>query len=83
MIDAYIFADTATDPFLRELSYKNITRSLYKVFDVKIILSKDEDGQKMDKILSEAVQELRANGQLQKIEGGVDLPYNNWQPSDH
>ncbi len=83
MIDAYIFADTATDPLLLELNYKNISRSLYKVFDVKIILSKDEHGKKINNILSKAIQELKANGQLHQIEGGVDLPYNNWQPSDH
>jgi len=81
LIDAYIFADTATDPLLLELGYKNISRQLYKVFDVKIILSKNEHGADIDKILSKAIKALKDSGQLQKIEGSVDLPYSDWQPN--
>lgn len=87
MIDGYIFADTSTDPILRQQRYKNISRSLYKVFDVKIIVAKGEhgeyvDGEYVDGELSKAIQKLRTNGQLQQIEESVNFPYNNWQPHD-
>jgi polar amino acid transport system substrate-binding protein len=36
-IDAYIFADTATDPVLKKLNLTNIRRSLYKTFEEKVI----------------------------------------------
>jgi polar amino acid transport system substrate-binding protein len=82
MIDGYIFADTSTDPLLLKLGYNNISRSLYKVFDVKIVLSKNENGKRIDDILSKSIQTLKANGRLQRIEESVNFPYDNWQPGD-
>lgn len=80
MIDAYLFADSSTDPLLKKLGYKNIERSLYKVFNVKIIIPKGEKGKLIDAILNDTISILEENGQLQQIEGVVDLPYDNWQP---
>jgi hypothetical protein len=82
MIDAYIFADTSTDPILRDQGFKNIARSLYKVFDVKIVIPKGTHGEFVDNVLSKAIQQLRSNGQLQQIEESVNFTYNNWQPKD-
>ena len=79
MTDAYIFADSSTDPLLKQLGYNNIKRSLYKVFDVKIIIPKGDKGKLIDSILINAIDKLEDNGQLQAIEGSVNLPYNNWQ----
>ncbi len=79
-IDAFIFADTATDGVLKDLGYTNIERSLYKRFDVKIILPKTEHGKQVDRMLSESIGKLRESGKLQEIEGPVDQPYDNWQP---
>jgi len=80
MIDAYIFADTATDPLLLQLGYKNIRRDLYKTFDVKIIISKSEHGKYIDNELSKAIKKLKSTGELKTIEESVNLPYKNWQP---
>jgi polar amino acid transport system substrate-binding protein len=82
MIDAYIFADTSTDPILQQQGYVDINRSLYKVFDVKIVIPKGAHGEYIDNELSKAIQKLRSNGQLQQIEESVNYPYNNWQPYD-
>lgn len=79
-IDGYIFADTPTDRVLRSIGLKNIQRQLYRTFDVKIILPKTERGRQVDKLLSEAIRKLKASGQMQKIVGPVDQPYDNWQP---
>ena len=79
-IDAFVFADNATDPVLKKLGLHNIKRSQYKRFDVKIILPKTERGKQVDKILSSAIEKLRQSGELQTIQGPVDMPYDDWQP---
>jgi len=79
-IDAFIFADSATDPVLLELGYENIQRRLYKTFDVKLIVAKNDHGRQVDRMLSTAINKLKKNGELQRIIATVDHPYNNWQP---
>ncbi len=79
-IDGFIFADFATDGFLKTGKIANIKRQLYKVFDVKIILPKGERGGPIDQALSKAIEGLSAKGEFQKIMSPIDLPYNDWQP---
>ncbi|WP_298752828.1 transporter substrate-binding domain-containing protein [uncultured Arcobacter sp.] len=79
-IDAFIFADFATDPFVKKEGYKNIKRELYKRFDSKIILAKNEKGKAADLMITNATAKLKASGKFQKIMDKIDLPYNNWQP---
>ncbi|MDM8552263.1 transporter substrate-binding domain-containing protein [Desulfobacterales bacterium HSG2] len=79
-IDAFVFSDVATDPILRKLGYTEIQRIPYKRFEVKIILPKTEHGKQVDRMLSDAIQELRKSGKLKEILGTVDQPYDNWQP---
>ncbi|MDR3555292.1 MAG: transporter substrate-binding domain-containing protein [Syntrophobacteraceae bacterium] len=79
-IDAFVFADNATDPVLKKLGLHNIKRTLYKRFDVKIILPKTERGKQVDKILSAAIEKMRQTGEFQKIQGPIDMPYDDWQP---
>lgn len=79
-IDGFIFADSATDPILKKLGYKNIRRQLYKRFEVKIILPKSEHGKEIDQMLTRAIEELKEDGTYEKIIGTVNKPYNNWQP---
>ena len=77
-IDGFLFADTPTDPVLKELGYENIQRRLYKVFEVKIILPKTERGKEVDKMLIKAIGKLRESGKLKEIEGPVDQPFKEW-----
>lgn len=79
-IDAFIFADFATDPFLKQSGSKDIQRSLYKVFESKIVLPKTQRGKDVDKMLTTAIEKLRKSKELEKIMHNIDLPYDNWQP---
>lgn len=79
-IDAFVFSDAATDVVLKELGFNDIKRTLYKRFDVKIILPKNDHGKKIDQMLTSTIQKLRASGEFDKIMGPIDLPYDNWQP---
>jgi len=79
-IDAFIFADFATDPLIKEIGLKNIKRELYKVFESKIILAKNEKGKSADLMITKATAKLKASGKFQKIMNKIDLPYDNWQP---
>lgn len=78
-IDAFIFADLASDPLVEKLKLKNIKRELYKTFDVKIILPKGEHGGATDKLLSEAIDKLKASGKWQQIMGPLDQPFKEKQ----
>lgn len=79
-IDAFIFADNASDPIINRLDLKNVKRQLYKVFDVKIVLPPGGHGSAVDNILTSTIQSLRDKGIYQKIMGPIDQPYDDWQP---
>lgn len=79
-IDAFIFADFATDPFLKDEKFKNLSRELYKVFDVKIVLAKNSKSKQIDRMLSTSISNLKQSGKYQEIMGKIDLAYSNWQP---
>jgi polar amino acid transport system substrate-binding protein len=79
-IDAFIFADFATDPYLKQMDNKKIKRELYKRFDSKIVFPKNEKGKQMDEMFISALDKLRTSGKLQKIVAPIDTQYDNWQP---
>ena len=74
-IDGFIFADFATDPVLKKLKFSNIKRQLFKVYDVKIILSKGTKGGAIDKKISVAIAKLKKSGEFGKIMSIIDKPY--------
>ncbi len=78
-IDGFIFADFATDPILKQLKFQNIKRELFKVYDVKIILSKGARDGDIDKKLTEAISKLRKSGEFDKIMSTIDKSFDNWQ----
>ncbi|MES1982042.1 MAG: transporter substrate-binding domain-containing protein [Pseudomonadota bacterium] len=79
-IDAFIFADFASDPLIRQNKLTNIKRQLFKRFDVKVILPKGARGGPTDKFLSENIAKLIKNGDMARIMGPIDAPFDNWQP---
>jgi len=79
-IDGLIFADAAIDNIIKSQGIKNIKRELYHRFDVKIILPKGGQGGETDKMLSEVIGKLKKSGKFNTIMGGIDAPYDNWQP---
>jgi polar amino acid transport system substrate-binding protein len=78
-IDAFVFADFASDPIVKAEGLSNIKRELYHRYDVKIILAKGARGGKVDSILVNTIKSLRAKGEYQKIMDLLDTPYDNWQ----
>ncbi|MGV8892209.1 MAG: hypothetical protein ACOH2K_04555 [Burkholderiaceae bacterium] len=79
-LDGFIFADMAADQIVKQDKLANIKRQLYKRFDVKIVLPKGARGGPTDKFLSENIAKLVKNGEMAKIIGPIDVPFNNWQP---
>jgi len=79
-IDAFIFADNASDPIIKKEKLSNIKRQLFKRFDVKVILPKGDRGGATDKFLSAAIDKLKKSGEFNKIMGVIDAPFDNWQP---
>lgn len=79
-IDGFVYADSVTDPILKELGLKNIRRTLYKVFDVAAVLPKGTAEGPLDQMLIEGLAKLKADGRYQAIIGPVAQPYDNWQP---
>lgn len=80
VIDAFIFADFASDPIVKGENLSNIKRELYYRFDVKIILPKGANGGEIDKFLTKTIKAMRAKGTFQTIMDPIDTPYDNWQP---
>lgn len=79
-LDAFVFADFASDPIVRQNKLTNIKRQLYKRFDVKIVLPQGGRGGATDKFLSDAIGKLVKSGEMAKIMGPIDAPFDNWQP---
>ena len=79
-LDAFIFADFASDPIVKERKLNKIKRQLFKRFNVKIILPKGGRGGPTDRFLSETIAKLRHSGEMARIMGPIDAPYDDWQP---
>lgn len=79
-IDAFIFADFASDPIVKGENLSNIKRELYYRFDVKIILPKGAKGGEVDNFLTKTIEAMRKKGTFQSIMDKIDTPYDNWQP---
>ena len=79
-LDGFIFADFACDPIIKADKLKNIKRTLYHRFDVKIVLPKGGNGGPVDKFLTETIEKLKASGEFAKIMVSIDTPFDPWQP---
>lgn len=80
-VDGLIYADNAIDPLVKMFNLTHIRRKLYKTFEVKIVFPKGGRGGPLDRMLSQAIGELRSSGKLKRILGTIDQPYDNWQPT--
>jgi polar amino acid transport system substrate-binding protein len=80
-IDAWLFAMPESDMALKKLGLKNIKRQEYGKYDVKALLPLGEKGKEIDKILSDLIGKLKANGKYQKIMAPIlDQKFDPWQP---
>lgn len=80
-IDAILWAQEESDLTLRKLKFKTIHREFWRAFDDVIIIPKGEKGDRMNKILSDALLALKKSGRLEAIYSKIHRPYNDWQPS--
>jgi polar amino acid transport system substrate-binding protein len=81
-IDAVLWAQEESDLTLRNLKLNMIWRSHYADFDDAIIIPKGPEGDETDRILSEALRELKASGRQEELYSKIHLPYDDWQPSE-
>lgn len=79
-IDAFIYADFAADSIVKKLNLKNINRKLYKEFEVKFILPKNEKSKQVDEYLSHHVNLLQRDGTWDRLIKPVAPKYSDWQP---
>jgi len=79
-LDAFVFADFASDPIVKQNHLTNIKRQLFKRFDVKIILPKGGRAGPTDMFLSENIAKLVKSGEMAKLMGPIDAPFDAWQP---
>jgi ABC-type amino acid transport substrate-binding protein len=82
-IDGYIFSQPSTDPILKKIGAKNIVRQYYETYNGKFILPKGAKGGEIDKMISDGMAKIRANGKYQEIMGGLlaaGAKYIEWQP---
>ena len=80
-IDGWIFAMPESDGALKKLGLKNIKRWEYAKYDVRIVLNKGPQGAEVDKILTDLIGKLKANGKYQKIMAPIlDQKFDPWQP---
>jgi polar amino acid transport system substrate-binding protein len=80
-IDGWIMAMPESDMALKKLGLKNIKRWEFAKYDVRIVLNKSAQGKEVDKILTDLIGKLKANGKYQKIMGPIlDQKFDPWQP---
>jgi len=78
--DGFIAEQDATDKFIRENKIKNLRRTLYATWDSSIVIPKGPQGQEIDRIVSDALRQLKASRELQKITDKIHRPFSDWQP---
>jgi ABC-type proline/glycine betaine transport system substrate-binding protein len=84
LIDGYIYGTEPGDSILRANrdSMKNIKRQLWDTYDIGYALAKGDKFKQTDKLLSDGLKKLKANGKLDKIMADVIKAgvYDDWQP---
>lgn len=81
-IDALVWAQEETDLTLKRLQISTIQREFWQAFDDVILIPKGPEGDRVDMILSDALNTLRASGQLEQLYSQIHRPYDDWQPSE-
>lgn len=78
--DGFIGEQDACDMFIRQNKAFNLRRTLFAKWKSSIMIRKGPDGEEVDRILSNALRQLKQNGELQKITDTIHRPYDDWQP---
>lgn len=78
--DGFIVEQDATDKFIRTHKIKNIRRTFYATWNSSILIPKGPKGEEIDRIVSGALRQLKASGELRKITDTIHQPFSDWQP---
>ena len=78
--DGFIVEQDAGDKFIRDNKIKPIRRTLYAKWHSSILIPKGPKGEKIDRIISDALQQLKKSGTLTPITETIHRPYTDWQP---
>lgn len=79
-IDAFLWAQEEGDLVLRQLGLKTIHRELHGRFNDVFLLPRGPRGEFVDRILTDAINQLRAGGRLEALYRRIHLPWDPWQP---
>ena len=82
-IDGFIFAQPSVDAALKRLGLKNVARAYYSTFQIKFIVQKGQGGGPVDKMLTDGMAKIKANGTYDKLMSAYNegaAQYINWQP---
>jgi polar amino acid transport system substrate-binding protein len=79
-IDGFLFAQEESDFTLKNMKEKNIHREFFKAYDDVIIIPKGPQGEETNKILSDALNKLKASGKLEELHNKIHVSYQDWQP---
>ncbi len=69
-----------TDDYIKRNKIKNLRRVLYATWDSCVVISKGPNQEKIDRIISTALRQLKQDGRLTEIISNIHQPYNDWQP---
>jgi polar amino acid transport system substrate-binding protein len=82
-IDALLWAQEEADYELRRLGLKNIRRVHFGDFNDVFMLNRDARGDFADRVLMQAIRDLRRSGRLEMLYRHIHSPFVAWQPSDN
>jgi hypothetical protein len=79
-VDGVIYSQSSGDALLKSLALKNIKRELYAYFEACIGIQKGKSGTDIDKMLSDGIAKLKANGKFDQLLASAlrDGPFVNW-----
>jgi hypothetical protein len=84
LIDGYIVGSEPADSILKSTKdkMKNVKRQLWDTYDIGYALQKGARGGALDKVITEGIKKMKANGKLQKILSDVIKSgvYDDWLP---
>lgn len=78
--DAFVWAQEEADLAIRRLKLKNIKRQFIGEFEDVFFIQKGPSGDRVDQILTESINSLKASGKLQKLYETIHRKYEPWQP---
>lgn len=80
-LDGVIYANTVTDPIVKELKLINVHRSLFGTFDVKALIAINDRTDMIDEFITKGAESLIDSPERQ-ILATDSTTFENWQPYD-